>query len=245
MPLNYQQGTKLIDTIRNPSTKLKDGLKKLTDKQIKQLLALFIPVASQLTRHILLSNFEIDTESDATPQNKFLFQNQGMSFLFCVLVPCMLEYHIPPHTLYEQAIEGDYDSLEMLISIDKNIITHPKIASIWAQLASNPTSYNYKRISKALSSKPNSRTSVKSTKITHAALIEMLFNKYNEQGWSDYKIRRTEIIELFDTIAGELDNTSCDIDLPEAPEAREKAVNREIKRLSENFETLYPPSNNS
>lgn len=240
--LDFERGAKIIDSIKNPSENLKNDLKNINESDLNKQLSPLIPIANDFIRLFLLNNFEFDPEqSEMAPQNKMLLENQGMLFILCVLVPCMLEFQATPNDLFKQAVRGNYDALEFLVKLDKNIITHPQVTPIWTKLASNPTSYHFKRISKSISSKPDSAISIKKNKINGVAVIELALEFCNEKGWTDFKLKRTELFNLFDIVSSELEAKLCDYDLPESPEARDRAVNREKKRIQNQLKTLNPP----
>lgn len=239
IPIKTDSEKKLIDSLRNPSFKLKEQFKNVSFKNLLQGCEQLRPLAIECVKQFFLNDFVYTEEQNKmAPQNKLVFENQGMAFVHCVLVPCMLEYQAAPHELYDKAIEGNHEALERLVNLDKNIITNHKIAPIWMKLASNPTTHRFKRISKALSEKPNSRMNTRTTKATHAAIIELMFQYFNNQGIINYKLSRTELFELFDNVSRDLEGAPYDYEFPDTPEARDRVVNREKKRIKSFLESI-------
>ena len=224
-----------LQTLQNPSEEIIHQFQESGEEMIRS----FIPAASDFLRYFFLNDFIVDaSKSESLVHHRDFFVNRGISFLSAVLLPCILEFQAMPQYLYKQAVNGNYDALEMLVKVDKNIITHPQIKPIWNKLASIPTNYNFRRIADAIRKKPTSKMNTQKVKITNIAMIEILFWLCNEEGWIEHKIHRAEIFELFDRVAGDLEGKSFDDDFAYTPEGRDRAVNREIKRLRKHFYTL-------
>ena len=200
----------------------------------------YMPDIEAFIKNFLLNDFILlDIDEETMIENPTAFFNaQPMAFAFGVLIQSLLEYQVSPFVLYQQSIQGNLNALECLVSLDKNIITHPEIAPIWASLSSTPSGYYFQRITKALSTKPKSKMTTKSIKTTNVALIELIFYFCNESGWIDRKIPRTHIFDLFDNVARDLEGKLYDDDFPDTPEARDRAVNREKKRIGLHLQAL-------
>lgn len=151
---------------------------------------------------------------------KHIASNKEMAFLFSVWLPCWLNFGKSPTMILYKARHEDLISLEELLKIDKAAIYEPKIAEIWNQASKKPHSSQYEIIHKALAPDTKQSPGIRQTKYLLAGFISFMGEYFN------FELKYSDIRDLFDAIAQDLNNQTCDTDLPESKDAFRKAVSR-------------------
>jgi hypothetical protein len=143
-------------------------------------------------------------------------------FFFRVFVPCLVENKIHPTLLLRRARCGDLDALEMLLHIDWSVIHEPAIASVVHDLRKAPRSAAHYRILRAIYRGPRRPTpSIKQIKVQTGALLTRIARALGSS------MRASGVRDLFDAVSKDQKAGLIDLDLPPAPEALAKALQRE------------------
>jgi len=173
--------------------------------------------------------FYIKNDIEHTPLNDKVRNNVledivTPEFLFLMKVdfPCQFFYHERPSRIFKEACLGDKESLKKLLLLDKVIIRHPMISK-WLHLYSyNENKSVIEDLSAAISKPPGKKLSLVQEKYRMAGMISY----YTEL--LGYRLSTPEIRHLFNAVAADYGiDELIDPDLPDSPEAFERAVRRQ------------------
>jgi hypothetical protein len=152
-------------------------------------------------------------------------------FLMSVAFPCWFlyqEYHVH---IYRKARSGNIESIEKLLRLDKNIIQHPRINKWITYYSYQEDKRASERLSEAINKPPRSKIALAKEKYRIAGFISLLTELLGS------RLSAPEIQSLFDAVAMDYGIDELrDPNLPDSPEAFEKAVRRE----RENWKKTLP-----
>ena len=179
-----------------------------------------IPQLSRKDKELIVLNFDelnsesIDDfeESELISEIRSLIQNPEILFIIRVSAPCWLFYGEHPTKLYQDAQNGELNSLCNLLSIDRSIVHDKQIAETIHRASMNINSKEFRKIANAFRN-TKKITSAKKFKINFAVFISNIFSIFG------FNLKAPEIQNLFD-IAYQLSHKeqTIDPDLPLAPE---------------------------
>lgn len=170
----------------------------------------------------ILTDLESASEAEAEDQGVtptgFLASAEGQFFIR-VWMPCFVMYRTYPAPLLRQAGDGDLDSLEKLLRLDKSVVADPRIAHHWHAIMQGEDFKTRKRMLDAISGKPKGKLDKKGIRLALSSLISQWARAMK------CEITAPQITELFDRIE-QLRSGHADTALPESKEAFAKAVQR-------------------
>jgi hypothetical protein len=170
----------------------------------------------------ILEFFINDVAGETNPKENVDFKKNITTpefiFFIRVLVPCFSLYGTSPLNLLRQAQNGDDESLEKLIRLDKSIIFEPKISEIIHQAQAMKKQERMSIIKKAFISKPKAKMNMKTIKFHLGGLVSYYSIAMKQ------KITAADINNLFDAISLDM-NGDFDQDIGEmTPEAFAKNI---------------------
>ncbi|MDR3669030.1 MAG: hypothetical protein P4L35_19545 [Ignavibacteriaceae bacterium] len=207
------------------------GLKQLTQKDQLQTIDKNNTQSQEISLediyNILISY--VKNEIEGTPLNDKERENVlenivTPEFLFLMKVdfPCQFLYHESPVRIFRKARLGDLKSLDKLLRLDKTIIRHSRISKWFTHYNSKEDKREIEKLSEAIPKPFPHKISLTKEKYRIAGFIsyftELLGNRLSSP----------EIRSLFNAVAADYGIDSLiDPDLPDSPEAFEKAVRRQ------------------
>ena len=206
-------------------------LKELTQKDQPQTIeknnAQAQTISLEEIYKILVSYVKNDI--DDTPLNdearEYVLENiVAPEFLFLMKVdfPCLFLYHESPGRIFRKARLGDPDSLDKLLRLDKTIIQHPRISKWFSHYSSKEDKRLIGNLSEAIPKPPRPKISLNKEKYRIAGFISYFTELLGK------RLNAPEIQSLFNAVAIDYGiDVLIDSDLPDSPEAFEKAVRRE------------------
>ena len=129
------------------------------------------------------SDKDLEDELNNTPTNpaiqrrlrKFIAKNPlELCFYLFVAVPCWILYRTHPTLLYRKARQGDFDSLQKLLSLDQLMLHDPLIGKQIISYRFNHTSIKYRKLLDAAIKEPKGSKSKKSILLSQIGLISAL-----------------------------------------------------------------------
>jgi len=166
------------------------------------------------------------TLPDPEPEEDLYLNNDSIKqpellFLLKILIPCVFLYGELPLILFKKARSKDIDALDKLLRLDKTLICDRRISEQFAEAASNNKS-NFDLLNSALQGSISGKISIQKAKYKMAGFISLLSERL------ECKLLAPEIKSLFDAVSVDSGiDALIDPDLPNAPEAFAKAVQRE------------------
>lgn len=178
-----------------------------------------------LTYNLNIKFIEDDIEDEKNPEiyskdDDKLFTPEGLFFLK-VVFPCWILYAEHHSYLLRKARQGDIESLEKILRLDKTLTGDRLInRQLMESISADP--FKFDRITKAIASKPKEQSTLPRIKIFLAGFISVLSEFFG------HKFTAPEIQSLFDAVAIDYGYDELrDPDLPDSPEAFSKAIQRE------------------
>ena len=144
-----------------------------------------------------------------------------IKFFFKAWIPCWFLYGDYAPRLLRRARLGDVKTTEKLLRLDPSIINDPKIGEYLHQARGKGKGASFERLMEASLKEPKAKMTVKKVKCSIAGFISLASIML---GW---KLEEPEVRKLFDAVAHDMGKGDIDTDLPESPEAFEKAIRRE------------------
>lgn len=167
-----------------------------------------------------------DDESDYAPGEinpRRLSQVPELVFAFQVLYPCLLEYQRNAYELFQQARDGDWDAICLLVRLDKRIMHDPEIGQRISE-ACQKCPERQDAIAAAYQGPPDTKLHRMTMKIGLAAFLRVV-SQQKKESLSFREIRR-----LMDAYARR-DGKNCDEDLPLSDEAFAQDIKRAVRKL--------------
>ncbi len=172
-----------------------------------------------------LQDIDDDLNSDLPPEIKAqllpLLQSPEATFFYKVWAPCLLLYATPPGKLLHRAYLGDLDAMEKLLRLDSSLVHDPRIGRVMHRLRFSGRKGHYENLMAALARAPKSKVTPQKVKVTLAAMISALADKFKQP------LTDTDIHALFDAIAEDSGRGLVDPDLELSKWAFSKAVKRD------------------
>jgi len=172
-----------------------------------------------------LQDIDDDLNSDLPPEIKAqllpIMQSPAATFFYKVWTPCLLLYATPPGKLLHRAYLGDLDAMEKLLRLDSSLVHDPRIGRVMHRLRFSGRKGPYENLLAALTRAPKSKVTSQKVKVTLAALISALADKFKQP------LTDTDIHALFDAIAVDSGRGLVDPDLELSKWAFSKAVKRD------------------
>lgn len=112
-----------------------DGLsRELTTATVSRRRAMgrWFQIQNRLTQREFFSHLDdlITGPAEADVLKFDLQQNIGFLFLARIYIPALARFGLPPDVLYQQAITGDYQSLERMLALDPTTESMPEIQDV-------------------------------------------------------------------------------------------------------------------
>lgn len=187
----------------------------------KYILGFFRPKDLVLFNFIKSMIEEKQDDSKSLAEWKKLNSVPEIAFIVTVLIPCWFEYRELMTPLLRRARQGDLESLEKILRLDKNAIHDPKIAKELHIASQKPQGIIYRRLTNAMANQTRTKLTPERVKIWMSGLI-LLISEILQ-----CKLTTPEIRKLFDALSYDLNGDLYDSEITLEEDAFRMAVNRE------------------
>lgn len=205
----------LIDQIE--SRQFFDAVKNLSSESLPLLSVIY-------NFNIKLIEDDIEEEKNleafSNPDDQKLFTPE-MLFFLKVIFPCWIFYNDHHSILLRKARQGDTDSLQKILTLDKTLIGDRLInRQITTSISADPLKFEL--ITRAIQRKPKELNTLSRLKTSLAGLISVVSEELG------HRFTAPQIKELFDAVAVDYGyDELIDSDLPDSPWTFSKAIQRE------------------
>lgn len=206
--------------------KLNDHIQtKLFWEALSNLSSEFHPISSLIYNYVIkLIESDIEDENNgltSSEDNDLKIFTPEIIFFLKITFPCWILYAENHTILLRKARQGNIESLEKMLRLDKTLTRDRLInEQITKSISEDPIKFDY--ITKAIRSKPKEQNTLPRIKTSLAGLISVLSEELG------HRFTAPQIKELFDAVAIDYSiDELIDTDLPDSPEALSKAIQRE------------------
>lgn len=150
-----------------------------------------------------------------------------MQFILRVFIPCTLHFGTSPQHLLKRALEGDAESLERLVTLDKAVLQHPKLSEFFHECVSTGDTLMSEAVSRGMK-KQLKALDARTAKLRIAGIVTLISQKLGQD------VSNPVLRQIFDA-AAKVDGELHDSDMPMTDDEMRVYMNRFRKKYGDGW----------